>query len=122
MTHSATATLSHAVGTIAHMLNATTLVATNTAKAQELDEALAVALRDSVSGKDSLETSTFSQDESKTLESICSRLSILIKHRDMTLWMEDEDEGKQSSAWDIISSILDRAPLGYEQEEKVRQT
>lgn len=119
MTHSAIATLSHAVGTIAHMLSATTLSATNSAKTQEFDEALAIALRDAVSGQESLETSSFSQDEIRTLESICSRIAILVKHRDMTLWMEDEDEGKQSSAWDIFSSILDRASLGYEHEEKV---
>jgi len=35
------------------------------------------------------------------------------------LWMEDDDDGKQSAAWDIFSSILERAPLGYKEEEKV---
>jgi hypothetical protein len=102
-----------------HMLAATTLSATNISKTQELDEALAVALRDAVSGQDSLETSSFSQDETRTLASLCSRVAILVKSRDTTLWMEDEDDGKQSPAWDIFSSILERASLGYEDEEKV---
>jgi cohesin complex subunit SA-1/2 len=119
MTRTSPITLSRAVGTISHMLEATTLSTTNTTKTQELDEALAISLRDAVSNQDSLETSTFSNDETRTLASICSRIATLAKYSDMTLWMEDEDDGKQCSAWDIFSSILDRATLGSEQEEKV---
>jgi hypothetical protein len=102
-----------------HMLAASTLSSANATKTQELDDGLAAALRDTVSGHEGLEISTFSQDETQSLASVCSRIAILVKTRDMTLWMEDDDDGKQSAAWDIFTSLLERATLGYQEEEKV---
>lgn len=101
------------------MQSFTTLSATNTSKTQELDEALSIALRDAISNHDKLEISTFESDEIKLLAAVVKRVACVVKARDMTIWMEDEDDGKQNSAWDIFFSILDRAVLGYEDEEKV---
>ena len=38
---------------------------------------------------------------------------------DLTAWMEEEEEGKQSSAWDIICALAERGRLGYKEEELV---
>jgi cohesin complex subunit SA-1/2 len=38
----------------------------------------------------------------------------------MTAWIEENEGGKQSSAWDIISAIVERGRLGYKEEETVR--
>jgi cohesin complex subunit SA-1/2 len=102
-----------------HMLEATTLSTTNTAKFLELEEELANSLRDAVAGREELEVASLTDDETRTLASICARLAVLCKSRDMTTWMEEDEGGKQSSVWNIISALLERATLGYEEEEKV---
>jgi cohesin complex subunit SA-1/2 len=101
------------------MVSATALASTNTAKLAELEEELSNSMHDAVAGKDDLEIATFSEDETRTLAAVCTRISVLCKTRDMTKWMEDAEDGKQSSAWTILSAILERGALGYEQEEKV---
>jgi hypothetical protein len=37
----------------------------------------------------------------------------------MTNWIEENEGGKQSSAWDIISALVERGRLGYKEEEHV---
>ncbi len=54
------------------------------------------------------------------LGATCARLSMLAGVRDMSSWMEEDEGGKQSSAWDIVSALLDRGRLGYKEEEAVR--
>lgn len=101
------------------MLNATSLSNTNSTKVLELEDELSTTLRDAVSRQDEIEIATFSEDEILKLSAICARLAALIGVRDMTGWMEEDEGGKQSCAWDILSAIAERGSLGYKEEELV---
>ncbi|KAI0316231.1 hypothetical protein OF83DRAFT_1276961 [Amylostereum chailletii] len=115
--HSSPMVLSHAVATIQHLMNATSLSNTNSTKILELEDELATLLRDSVAGRDELEIASFSEDEVLKLGVICARLAALAGTRDLTSWMEEDEGGKQSSAWDIVSALAERGKLGYKEEE-----
>ncbi|KAH8990784.1 hypothetical protein EDB92DRAFT_1935195 [Lactarius akahatsu] len=115
--HSSPVVLSHAVAAIRHLMDATSLSNTNNTKILELEDKLATSLRDTVAGRDELEIASFTEDEVLLLGAICARLSTLAGARDMSSWMEEDEGGKQSSAWDIISALLDRGRLGYKEEE-----
>lgn len=101
------------------MMNATSLSNTNSTKILELEEELSTALRDTIQGRDELEIASFSEDEVISLGAICARLATLAGTRDMTAWMEEDEGGKQSSAWDIVSALAERGRLGYREEETV---
>ncbi|KAH9077661.1 hypothetical protein EDB83DRAFT_2548692 [Lactarius deliciosus] len=115
--HSSPVVLSHAVAAVRHLMDATSLSNTNNTKILELEDKLATSLRDAVAGRDELEIASFTEDEVLLLGAICARLSTLAGARDMSSWMEEDEGGKQSSAWDIISALLDRGRLGYKEEE-----
>jgi cohesin complex subunit SA-1/2 len=119
MSHSATVVLTNAVASIRYMLNATSLSNTNSTKILELEEELSTALRDTIKGHDELELASFSEDEVLSLGAICARLATLSGTRDMTAWMEEDEGGKQSSAWDIVHALAERGRLGYREEEVV---
>ncbi len=101
-------------------MDATSLSNTNNTKILELEDKLAMSLRDAVAGRDELEIASFTEDEVLRLGAICARLSVLAGARDMSVWMEEDEGGKQSGAWDIVSALLDRGRLGYKEEETVR--
>lgn len=101
------------------MMEVTSLSTTNSAKIIELEDALSTSLRDAVAGREEIEVSTFSEDETIALEAVCARLSALSSCRDISSWMEEDEGGKQSSAWDIVSAIADRGKLGYKEEQQV---
>ena len=86
----------------------------------ELEDELASSLRDAVGGRDELEVATFSDDETLSLGAVCARLCALAGLRDLTVWMDEDEGGKQSSAWDIVSALAERGRLGYKEEQKVR--
>lgn len=67
-----------------------------------------------------MEVASFSDDEAHVFGAICARICALAGSRDLTAWMEEEEEGKQSSAWDIICALAERGRLGYKEEEVVR--
>ncbi|KAH8112371.1 hypothetical protein DFH11DRAFT_1607236 [Phellopilus nigrolimitatus] len=117
LTHSSSAVLANSIATIRHLMNATSLSNTNSTKVLELEDELASSLRDAVGGRDELEVATFSDDEAHALGAICARLCALAGARDLTAWMEEDEGGKQSSAWDIICALAERGRLGYKEEE-----
>lgn len=86
----------------------------------ELEEELSSTLHDAVAGREEIEVATFSEDEVITLGAISSRIAVLFGTRDMTAWMEEDEGGKQSSSWDIVSALSERGRLGYKEEEMVR--
>lgn len=61
---------------------------------------------------------TIDEDEITKLEAIMLRLSLLGKSRDITEAMEDE-EGGQSSGWEIVCAFAGRGDLPYKDEAKV---
>lgn len=119
MSHSVAVVLNNAVTTIRYMLDATSLSNANSTKITELEEELSTSLRDTLKGRDELELASFDEDEVLSLTAVCARLATLAGTRDITSWMEEDEGGKQSSAWDIISAIAERGRLGYKEEEQV---
>ena len=112
--------LTHAMAAIRHFMDATSLSNTNSSKVLELEDELSSALRDAVGGRDEIEVASFTEDEVLSLGALCMRLAVLAGARNMTAWIEEDEGGKQSSAWDIISAIVERGRLGYKEEETVR--
>lgn len=112
--------LSHAMVAIRCLMDATSLSNTNSTKILELEDELSTALRDAVAGRDEIEVESFTEDEVLTLAAIGTRLSILAGVRNMSAWIDEDEGGKQSSAWDIFSALAERGRLGYKEEETVR--
>ncbi|PCH37402.1 hypothetical protein WOLCODRAFT_84248 [Wolfiporia cocos MD-104 SS10] len=117
LSHSSPIILANAVATIRYMMDATSLSKTNSTKILELEDELSTSLRDALAARDEIELASFSEDEVLALEAINTRLAALVGVRDMTAWMEEDEGGKQSSAWDIISALAERCRLGYREEE-----
>ncbi|KAF8513560.1 hypothetical protein BU17DRAFT_95252 [Hysterangium stoloniferum] len=115
--HSSPITLSQATSAIQHLTSTTLLANTNTSKNTELEEELSTSLRDAIAGREELDVAGFSEDEVHTLGTIAARLVLLSGVRDMTGWMEEDEGGKQSSAWDIMNVLAGRGRLGYKEEE-----
>ena len=97
-------------------MDATSLSKTNSTKILELEDELSTNLRDAIAGRDEIELASFDEDEVLSLRAICARLAALVGIRDMTTWMEEDEGGKQSSAWDIVSALTERGKLGYREE------
>lgn len=104
---------------IRYFMDATSLSNTNSTKILELEDELSTQLRDLIAGREDIETTTFSEDEVLALSAWCMRLSVLAGARNMTTWIEEDEGGKQSSAWDIVSALIERGRLGYKEEETV---
>jgi cohesin complex subunit SA-1/2 len=119
LSHSSLAVLKHSVVTIYHFLSATSLTNTNSTKILELEDELSSSLRDAVAGRDEIEVASFTEDEVLTLSAICARLATFAGTRDMTSWMEEDEGGKQSNAWDIMMALAERGRLGYKEEAQV---
>ncbi|OCB88288.1 hypothetical protein A7U60_g4590 [Sanghuangporus baumii] len=117
LTHASPTVLANSIAAIRQLMAATSLSNTNSTKILELEDELATTLRDAVGGRDELEVSTFSDDEAHVLGAICARICALAGSRDLTAWMEEDEGGKQSSAWDIICALAERGRLGYKEEE-----
>ena len=100
---------------------ATSLSNTNGTKILELDDELASSLRDAVAGREEIEVASFTEDEVLSLGAISARIASLSGTRDMTSWMEEDEGGKQSNAWDIMMALVERGRLGYREEEQVEQ-
>ncbi|KAF8634382.1 hypothetical protein AX15_000952 [Amanita polypyramis BW_CC] len=117
LSHPSLTVLARAVSAIRYFLDATSLSNTNATKITELEEELSSTLHDAVAGREEIEVATFNEDEVLALGAICSRLAVLFGVRDMTGWMEEDEGGKQSNAWDIVSALSERGRLGYKEEE-----
>jgi len=109
-----------AVAAIQKFVNVTSLSNTNNAKILELEEELSTALRDAIAGREELDIAAFTEDESLALGHICTRFAVLAKVRNLVPCLEEDEGGKQSSAYDILTALADRGKLGYREEETVR--
>jgi len=101
-------------------MSVTSLSNTNNAKILELEEELSTSLRDAIAGRDELDIAAFTEDESLALGHICTRFAVLAKVRNLAPCLEEDEGGKQSSAYDILTALADRGKLGYREEETVR--
>ena len=104
---------------IRYFMDATSLLNSNSTRILELEDELSTQLRDIIAGRDEIEVASFSEDEVLALGAWCTRLSVLAGTRNMTVWTEEDEGGKQSSAWDIVNALVERGRLGYKDEETV---
>jgi len=104
---------------IRYFMEATSLSNSNSTKILELEDELSTQLRDAIAGRDEIEVASFSEDEVLALSALCTRLAVLAGTRNMTTWTEEDEGGKQSSAWNIINALVERGRLGYKEEEMV---
>lgn len=111
--------LDQAVQTITKLNASTTLGNTNTTKMTELEDTLASSLRQAVAGKD-VESAAFEEDELLALEAWLARIDKLQKVTSLSSSLSDTDDGKQTSAWEIVDSVVERGRLGYKDEASVR--
>lgn len=100
-------------------MSATSLSNTNNAKILELEESLSASLRGAIGGREGLDILALSEEDSLSLGSICTRFAVLAKVRNLVPCLEEDEGGKQSSAYDILASLADRGKLGYREEETV---
>jgi cohesin complex subunit SA-1/2 len=119
LSHSSQTVLTKAVSVIRHFMAATSLTNTNSTKILELEDELATQLRDAVAGREEIEVASFTEDEVLALGAVCARICALAGSRDVCAWMEEDEGGKQSSAWDIVCALVERGRLGYKEEERV---
>ncbi|GAA5843847.1 hypothetical protein JCM9279_000166 [Rhodotorula babjevae] len=106
--------LDQAVRTLVAFLAAKDLSATNQTKLGELEETTIGALR--TAAGDDVESASFSEDELHTLTSCVARLAKLSAVYNISLAMEDTDDGKAASVLDILDGIFNRGRLGYKEE------
>ncbi|KAJ7057080.1 hypothetical protein C8F01DRAFT_992238, partial [Mycena amicta] len=116
LSHSDPTVLDVAAEAMIYLFCATSLSNTNSTKILELEDELSSALRDAVSGRDEIDIAGFDEDEMIALGAICMRVSLLFGRRDLFGWMEEDEGGKQSSLWEIVSALVDRGKLGYKEE------
>ncbi|GAA5890955.1 hypothetical protein JCM8208_003106 [Rhodotorula glutinis] len=106
--------LDQAVRTLVTFLSAKDLSATNQIKLGELEETTIGALR--TAAGDDVESASFSEDELHTLTACVARLVKLAAVHNISLAMEDTDDGKAASVLDILDGIFNRGRLGYKEE------
>jgi hypothetical protein len=119
MSHSSPIVLRHAVATIQHLSQTTSLANTNATKIIELEDELATSVRELLAGREELDIVTFTEDEVHALSAFVLRLHTLYGVRDMTTWMEEDDGGKVARLVDILGALTERGRLGYKEEEMV---
>ncbi|KAL0071305.1 cohesin complex subunit [Marasmius tenuissimus] len=138
LTHTSPFVLTAAVQSMSYLLSNTSLSNTNSEQILALEDELATSLREAAAEPPSppgspskvpkpssarrnrdLEVTHFTEDEVITLSSVVLRLRMLVSSRDLTAWIEDNEGGKQSSAWDILSAISERGMMGIGGEEQM---
>lgn len=119
LSHASPTVLRHAVATIQHLGQATSLANTNAIKIIELEDELASLVRQLIAGREELDIITFTEDEVHSLTAFVLRLHTLYGVRDMTSWMEEDDGGKVTRLVDMLSALTERGRLGYKEEETV---
>lgn len=91
----------------------------NVKKLSELSDALFTSLRTALEDED-VAVLAMSADQLEAVQAILLRLVQLARSRDVVEMMEDE-EGGQTSAWDICRAFVERGELGYGEEAKVSE-
>lgn len=91
----------------------------NEAKIAQLEEELSTSLRDLVAGREDLDAAFLEDDEVHGLSGFALRVESLFRVRDLSGWMENDEDGKQSSVWNILLSLASRGSKGDKGEESV---
>lgn len=112
--------LRHAVAAMRCLNSTSALSNTNSTKISALEENLINSLREISQGRD-VETAGLTEDEIHDLGACILRLNYLFQVTDLSAALEDDDNGRLSSAWEIIIGLASRGRLGYREERKVSE-
>ncbi|KAG8859678.1 hypothetical protein FRB96_004252 [Tulasnella sp. 330] len=117
LSHSSPIIVRNAAVTISRLLSTAALFQENSVKIVELEEVLSTSLRDVIAGRDDMDAAFLEDDEVQALSGLTLRIETLFRVRDMSAWMEEDEGGKQSSAWAILMSLAARGCRGTKDEE-----
>ena len=109
--------LAAAIKTIVSLSLNTDMSSSNDTKLAELDESVFTSLRDEINGEEVFSMS-LNEDRLASLQAILLRISLLARSKDIVDIMDDE-EGGQSSGWDIVYAFAERGEVGFKEEAKV---
>jgi cohesin complex subunit SA-1/2 len=115
--HTDPSLLTAATKAIFHLTSNAAGEAANNEKLMELDETIFTSLRDTINGEEVFSMS-LDEDRLTKIQAILLRISLLQRSRDITQVMEDE-EGGQSSGWEIVCAFAERGDVGYKEEANV---
>lgn len=104
--------------TVQALCAAESLKTTNDAKLADFDEQLFASLREITAGVD-IESESFDDETLAALKAALGRIKAVLAARDVGALMEDDADGKQSKAWEIVLALADRGNLGFEGETQV---
>ncbi|SCV69509.1 BQ2448_2529 [Microbotryum intermedium] len=118
--HSDVDVLDQATQTIMYLRKASSLANINTEKMAGLEDKLVSTLREVVAGKD-LESDAFEEDELHAVTACFARFDRLYKVVDLSEALQSDENGKQTSVFEIVESIVERGRLGYKDEAAMVQ-
>lgn len=110
--------LSNAVDSLMAMNQVEALSDINTSRLSEFQEKLVGSLREGVEGRD-IESTGFADDELHKLTACSLRAKIVAQRMDMCEALEEDDEGQQTSGWEVLLGLASRGRLGFEAESQV---
>lgn len=116
MQHSDLTLLTAAIKAIVHLTN-NGPETINKTKLAELEETVFTSLREAINGEDVFSMS-MDEDRLANVQAILLRISLLQRSRDIVDVMQDE-EGGQSSGWEIVLAFVQRGEVGYKEEARV---
>ncbi|KAG8960843.1 hypothetical protein FRC05_006541, partial [Tulasnella sp. 425] len=119
LSHSSPIVIRNATITISRLLTTSSMFGENEAKIAQLEEELSTSLRDVVAGRDDLDAAFLEDDEVHALSGFALRVESLFRVRDLSGWMDNDEDGKQSSVWNILLSLGSRGPQGHKEEESL---
>ncbi|KAG8914902.1 hypothetical protein FRC00_009816 [Tulasnella sp. 408] len=119
LSHSSPIVIRNAAISISRLLTTSAMFRENEAKIAQLEEELSTSLRDVVAGRDDLDAAFLEDDEVHSLSGFALRVESLFRVRDLSAWMENDEDGKQSSVWNILLSLASRGSQGHKGEESL---
>lgn len=110
--------LEAAIKAINQLNSNSAMMESNRNKLAELQDTLFTSLRDAIQGQEVVMMDLIDDEESATFEAILARIELLSRSRNLSEALDDE-EGGQSSGWEIICAFAERGALGRKAESRV---
>ncbi|KAG9003732.1 hypothetical protein FRB90_011132 [Tulasnella sp. 427] len=115
LSHSSPIVIRNASITVSRLLTTSAMFRENEAKIALLEDELSTSLREVVAGRDDLDAAFLEDDEVHALSGFALRVESLFRVRDLSGWMENDEDGKQSS----VLAHYGRLGITYDQCMKV---
>ncbi|KAG8948182.1 hypothetical protein FRC04_009981 [Tulasnella sp. 424] len=97
LSHSSPIVIRNANITVSRLLTTSSMFGENEAKMAQLEEELSTSLRGVVAERDDLDAAFLEDDEVHALSGFALRVKSMFRVRDLSGWMDNDEDGKQSS-------------------------